>query len=87
MTVLYCMDIRIGRREAALCSYPEISTVSPGFTRDLIAIFKAWVALKVNTTRSGSETPNSSAAAVRQANIVSAAEKEAAEFPRPELAM
>ena len=41
-------------RMTALCSKPETTTASPGPTKDLMAIFSAWVAFRVNATCSGS---------------------------------
>ena len=57
----------------ALCSQPEITTRLPGLAKVLMAMFSPWVALKVKTTRSGSSTWNSWAAASRHAKAVSAA--------------
>ena len=38
-------------RVTALCSQPEITTASPGFTSERIAMFSACVAFMVKTTR------------------------------------
>ena len=52
-------------RVTALCSYPEITTRSPGPSKDRMARFRPWVALPVMTTFSGWGTPSSSAASWR----------------------
>ena len=48
-----------------------------------MAIFRAWVAFMVNTTRSASLRPNSSASSLRQAKAVSAAAIASGYPPRP----
>ena len=57
--------------------------MSPGRTRLLMAMFKAWVALPVKTTSSGRAAWNSSTASVRQLSITSAARRAAGWSPRP----
>ena len=60
--------------------------MSPGRTRDLMARFSPWVALKVKTTCSGSGTSKRAAASSRQAKAVSAAAIAGRCPPRPGLA-
>ena len=70
-------------RVTALCSYPEITALPPGGTRLLMAMFRAWVAFRVNTTRSGDGARYSSASSVRQSRAASAAAMAAGYPPRP----
>ena len=72
-TVISTPGMACSGRVTALCSYPEITTRPPGFTSVRMAMFSPWVALDVNTTCSGSVTPNSSAASVRHRRSVSSA--------------
>ena len=61
--------------------------MSPGDTRLFTARFRPWVALPVRMTLSGWDTPNSSAASVRQRSIISAAWRAAGWSPRPGVVM